>query len=67
MSNFEPLVSELVALGGVQQVSSREELITALKNIPKDQVEKARGVLDKHTGAMMRTIAVFSRERKASL
>ena len=65
MSNFEPLLSELVAVGGVQQVSSREELIAALKTIPKDQVEKARQVLGKHAGAMLRTILAFTRSGEA--
>ena len=64
MGNFEPLLSELVASGGVQQVSSREELVFALKNIPQDQVEKARLVLGRHAGAMTRTIAAFSRSKK---
>ena len=60
MANFEPLVSELKAAGGILMVSTREELVAALTEIPEGQVEAARTVLEKHKGAMVRTIALFS-------
>ncbi len=60
MANFEPLVGELRAAGGIQIVTTREELISALKKTPEGQVEAARRVLEKHEGAMKRTIALFS-------
>lgn len=59
MANFEPLVSELKAAGGILMVTTREELLAALKGIPEGQVEAARTVLEKHNGAMSRTIALF--------
>ena len=61
MSNFEPLVTELKEAGGICMVSSREELVSALRTIPMGQVKKARVVLEKHNGAMDRTIALFLR------
>lgn len=61
MSNFEPLVTELKEAGGICMVSSREELVSALRKIPMGQVKKARVVLEKHNGAMDRTIALFLR------
>lgn len=60
MANFEPLVSELKAAGGILMVSSREELVAALNEVPQEQVEAARAVLEKHEGAMARTIALFA-------
>jgi 3-deoxy-D-manno-octulosonic-acid transferase len=60
MANFEPLVSELKAAGGIQIVTTRDELISSLKKIPNDQVAAARTVLEKHEGAMIRTITLFS-------
>ncbi len=63
MANFEPLVSELIKAGGIQMVNSREELLNALANLPVGQVRAARKVLDKHAGAMLRTIELFSQER----
>ena len=60
MANFEPLVSELKAAGGIQSVTTRDELISSLKKIPNDQVAAARTVLEKHEGAMIRTITLFS-------
>jgi hypothetical protein len=60
MANFEPLVSELKAAGGIQIVTTRDELISSLKKIPNDQVASARTVLEKHEGAMIRTITLFS-------
>ena len=60
MANFEPLVSELKAAGGIRIVTTRDELISSLKKIPNDQVAAARTVLEKHEGAMIRTITLFS-------
>ncbi len=60
MANFEPLVSELKAAGGIQMVTTRDELLSALKNPLPDQSKKARMVLEKHQGAMSRTIGLFS-------
>ena len=60
MANFEPLVSELKAAGGILMVATREELVAALAYIPEGQVKAARLVLEKHKGAMGRTIALFS-------
>ncbi|MFT6862428.1 MAG: 3-deoxy-D-manno-octulosonic-acid transferase [Akkermansiaceae bacterium] len=60
MANFEPLVSELKAAGGILIVSTREDLVAALTAIPEGQIEAARMVLEKHKGAMVRTIALFS-------
>lgn len=60
MANFEPLVSELKAAGGIQMVTTRSELLRALKNPLPDQSKKARMVLEKHQGAMNRTIFLFS-------
>ncbi|MEO1833196.1 MAG: glycosyltransferase N-terminal domain-containing protein, partial [Akkermansiaceae bacterium] len=59
MSNFEPLVTELKEAGGICMVSSREELVSALRKIPIGQVQRARVVLEKHKGAMSRTISLF--------
>ncbi|MDG2401035.1 MAG: glycosyltransferase N-terminal domain-containing protein [Akkermansiaceae bacterium] len=59
MANFEPLVSELKEAGGICMVSSREELVSALRKLPRGQVPKARAVLEKHNGAMERTISLF--------
>lgn len=60
MSNFEPLVSELKNAGGIQLVETRDELVAALRKTPEGQVKRAREVLEKHDGAMKRTIALFS-------
>lgn len=60
MANFEPLVTELKEAGGICMVSSREELVVALRNLPTEQIARARAVLEKHSGAMVRTIALFS-------
>ena len=59
MSNFEPLVTELKEAGGICMVSSREELVSTLRKIPMGQVQRARVVLEKHNGAMGRTISLF--------
>lgn len=59
MLNFEPLVTELKEAGGICMVASREELLSALRKIPRGQVKKARAVLEKHNGAMAKTIALF--------
>ncbi len=61
MANFEPLVSELKEAGGIQMVGNRDELLAALKNPLKNQTENARKVLEKHHGAMSRTIHLFCR------
>lgn len=63
MANFEPLVSELKAAGGIQMVSNRDELMAALRERDAGQIDAARRVLEKHTGAVDRTIALFSSER----
>lgn len=60
MSNFEPLVTELESAGGIQIVESRDELVEALRKTPEGQVKRAREVLEKHNGAMKRTIDLFS-------
>ncbi len=61
MANFEPLVSELKEAGGIQMVHDREELLEALREPLPDQIARARQVLEKHRGAMSRTIALLSR------
>ncbi|MDC0188151.1 hypothetical protein OAJ05_02980, partial [Verrucomicrobia bacterium] len=63
MANFEPLVTELKEAGGILMVSSREELVSALQKIPIGQVKKARVVLEKHEGAIDRTISLFLRHK----
>lgn len=60
MANFEPLVSELRDAGGIQIATTREELLQALKSIPPGQPENARQVLEKHTGALLRTVHLIS-------
>lgn len=63
MANFEPLVSELKEAGGIRMVNDRGELLEAVKNLlddPAEQVAAARKVLEKHDGAMQRTIDLFS-------
>lgn len=63
MANFEPLVSELKAAGGIRMVENREELVESLRELIQEssgQVVAARAVLDKHDGAMIRTIDLFS-------
>lgn len=63
MANFEPLVSELKAAGGIRMVESREELESALTELladSSDQTQAALAVLSKHDGAMLRTIEMFS-------
>jgi 3-deoxy-D-manno-octulosonic-acid transferase len=60
MANFEPLVSELISAGGLRMVHDRSELIAAIQEIPPTQVEAASKVLEKHRGAMVRTIRMFS-------
>lgn len=59
MANFEPLVGELKEAGGIREVSGRGELLQALGSPLAHQVEKARAVLEKHRGAMSRTIMLF--------
>jgi 3-deoxy-D-manno-octulosonic-acid transferase len=62
MANFEPLVSELKLAGGIRMVETREQLIQALRELLTDasgQVVAARKVLNKHDGAMKRTIRLF--------
>jgi 3-deoxy-D-manno-octulosonic-acid transferase len=64
MANFEPLVSELKSAGGIRMVEDREQLLRALRELLTDasgQVEAARKVLDKHDGAMERTIRLFAK------
>ena len=60
MVNFEPLVRELKEAGGICMASSREELLVALHNLPAEQIARARAVPEKLSGAMARTIALFS-------
>ena len=64
MANFEPLVSELKAVNGLQTVETREELLEALKDLDKISVKAAREVLEKHRGAMEKTIQLFLRLKK---
>ena len=62
MANFEPFVSELVMAGGLQVVSSREQLIAAVRDCLEDssaQTALARTVAEKHRGAVSRTITLF--------
>ena len=65
MSNFEPLVSELLAVGGIRKVKTREQVAAALKELLHDnsarekQVEAARKTLQKHNGAVERTVAIL--------
>ena len=59
MANFEPLVSDLKEAGGICMVSSRRELVDAIRTPLKEQIAKARAVLEKHNGAMARTISLF--------
>jgi len=64
MANFEPLVSELKSAGGIRMVADREELLKALRELLADasgQVAAARRVLEKHDGAMERTIRLFGK------
>ncbi len=64
MANFEPLVSELKAAGGIRMVGNREELEAALRAVLEDsssQTQAALEVLSKHDGAMVRTIELFSK------
>ena len=58
MANFEPLVSELSSAGGITFARDRVELMTALKDIP-NSANAAMAVLEKHRGAMARTIEMF--------
>ncbi len=61
MDNFEPLVSELRAAGGIIMVHDREELLAALRNPLPGQAEAASRSLAKHTGAVRNTVAFLSR------
>jgi 3-deoxy-D-manno-octulosonic-acid transferase len=63
MDNFEPLVSELQRAGGIWMVENRAELISAIQGLltdSKDQVSAAKKVLERHQGAIKRTIDLFS-------
>lgn len=63
MDNFEPLVSELQRAGGILIVENRAELISAIQGLltdSKDQVSAAKKVLERHQGAIKRTIDLFS-------
>ena len=67
MANFEPLVSELKAAGGIRMVENREELKAALVELLEDstkQTKAALEVISKHDGAMMKTIELFSENRE---
>lgn len=59
MANFEPLVSELKAVGGIRVVSDRDELRSALREVDAEGVAAARRVLAKHTGAVDRTVEML--------
>ena len=66
MANFEPLVSELKAAGGIRMVENEEELKEALVELLEDstkQTKAALEVISKHDGAMMETIELFSENR----
>ena len=60
MANFEPLVSELQEAGGIKMVAGRDELMAALRKLDPEQPGAARRVLEKHQGAVARTVALFS-------
>ena len=67
MANFEPLVSELKAAGGIRMVENEEELKAALIELLEDstkQTKAALEVISKHDGAMMETIELFSKNRE---
>ena len=67
MANFEPLVSELKAAGGIRMVESEEELKTALLELLEDSAEQtqaAQDVLSKHDGSMVKTIKLFSKNQE---
>ena len=62
MANFEPLVGELQAAGGIRMVHDRGELVEALRLLitqGREQATAARQVLNKHEGAMRRTVELF--------
>ncbi|MDA7863983.1 hypothetical protein N9133_00450 [Akkermansiaceae bacterium] len=62
MANFEPLISELEEADGIQKVTTREELISAIQASLRDssaQTAAASAVTEKHRGAVARTIALF--------
>lgn len=67
MANFEPLVSELKAAGGIRMVENEEELKAALVELLEDstkQTKAALEVISKHDGAMTKTIELFSENRE---
>lgn len=62
MANFEPLVTELKKADAIWSVTSHDELVTALREALSDpfaKVAAASRVLEKHEGAVARTIALF--------
>lgn len=64
MANFEPLISELKAAGGIRMVTNRKELLEALQKVDRSQVAAARKVLEKHTGAVKRSVAFLSEAKR---
>ncbi|MGC6425632.1 MAG: 3-deoxy-D-manno-octulosonic acid transferase [Akkermansiaceae bacterium] len=62
MANFEPLVSELKDAEAIWSVTSEEELVQALREAivsPSAKTKAATRVLQRHEGAVSRTIALF--------
>jgi len=63
MANFEPLVSELQAAGGITSVTENTlaDAIPQLLAEASEQTEAAQNALGKHQGAVCATIAMFDR------
>ena len=62
MANFEPLVTELKEADAIWSVSTHDELVTALQGAlahPTPKTSAALGVLKRHEGAALRTVALF--------
>lgn len=74
MANFEPLVSELRAAGGILMVENAEQLTQALRDLlrnpelRKKQTTAAIVVLEKHRASLTRTVALLREivEKKSS-
>lgn len=62
MENFEPLVTELKEADAIWSVKTQDELVAALEDAlmaPEAKVAAASRVLQRHEGAVARTIALF--------
>lgn len=63
MENFEPMASELVAVGGASRVEESRDLAAVLRQViesdPSSFAAAATKVLDRHRGAVGRTIQVL--------